>query len=310
MTNQMKLILKINLIFSGLSFVLALILLFVGSIGFLEVLSYVILGVSLVIFIVNLVIYLNTLSELRALKQRIAYFKLLQKLRNDAIIDFYHRFGLTPQYDKNGKLITPDELLGILTKLDAEGKLDITIYERLGILPKFDSNGKEIPIILVLKHMIRAIKLEGLKDLKKLKGLYLKGSKKEKSKETKKTSAPAKKAEGKKKKGGSKSKTPDIRTLFMGKKKEKKKDKKKGDKKEKKSDPKKETPKESNKTVEQPVPEPVVTKIDKNDLNKIKNNKSDYLSKIYSENNTANNNTSKHDATKDNYREFGEVTSE
>ena len=79
--------------------------------------------------------------------------------------------------------MTPDELLGILTALDKEGKLDPSIDERLGILPKFDKGGKEIPIILVLKHLIRSIKVQGVQDVTKLKGLYAKGTKQEKKEE-------------------------------------------------------------------------------------------------------------------------------
>ena len=306
MTNQMKLILKISLIASGASFLTALVLLFVGEVGFLSVISYFILVLSAIVFVINLVLYLNTISDLRKLKQQIAYYQLLKKLRNDAIIDFYHRFGLTPQYDKNGKLITPDELLGILTKLDPEGKLDASIYERLGILPMFDKNGKEIPVILVLKHLIKSIKTEGLKELNKFKGLFLKGSKKEKKAEQKKAKPVAKKADGGKKKGKKKSDDAKVNGTFVAPKKEEKGKKgKKADKKDKKAEPKKEVKAEPKAEPQKVEPQPIITKIDKKDLPK----KEGYLSKIYG-NEPVKANRNQENASRSSVYESGEVTPE
>lgn len=205
MTNQMKLILKIGLVGSGVALIVSLAGLIFGGVGFLHTISYVILGFASILFVLQLILFVITLSEYRLLKRRIAYYKLLKNLRNKAVLDFYHRFGLIPQYDKDGRLLTPDELLGILTKLDAEGNLDPSVYEMLGIFPQFDKDGKEIPTIIVLKHIIKNIKKEGIKDLKNLKGLYLKGSKKEKPKEKKSAPAKAKKEEAKKGKKAQKS---------------------------------------------------------------------------------------------------------
>ena len=158
MTNQMKTLLLCSLIASGLASVLSIIALFVGDFGYLHIVSYAVLLVSVVVFVGLLLIYINTLAETRALKRRIAYYKLLKNLRNNAILDFYNKFGLKPQYNEKGELLTPDEFLGILTKLDKEGKLDPSIYEMLGILPVFDKDGKEIPIILVLLGSIDLFK--------------------------------------------------------------------------------------------------------------------------------------------------------
>lgn len=208
MTNQMKIILKVGLCASFGAFVTSVVALMVGGVGYLHPFLYVILGFSAVTTIVLFVMYLNMKSDERMFKQRIAYFKLLQELRNNAILDFYNKFGIKPQYNKDGKLLTPDEFLGIITKLDAEGKLDPSIYEQLGILPRFDENGKEIPTILVLKHLIRAIKRQGFSDIKKLKGLYAKGTK---------VKAPAEK--------GDKTKGKDAKAKAGAKAKDKKKEK-------------------------------------------------------------------------------------
>lgn len=208
MTNQMKLFLKVALIASLMSVVVSLIALFVGGVGYLYATSYIFLGLSVVTFLVMLVMYLNMKSDERAFKRQIAYYRLLKELRNKAILDFYNKFGIKPQYNKDGTLMTPDELLGILTSLDKEGKLDPSIYERLGILPKFDKNGKEIPMILVLKHLIRAIKVQGLQDVTKLKGLYAKGTRvvQEEKKVAKKDNKAKAQAKAAKKGGGKKEK--------------------------------------------------------------------------------------------------------
>lgn len=254
MTNQMKMILKLSLIASAVSLLSLLVVLIVNG-GVLYPLSIVILVITAVLFIVLLSVYIIVKKDERMFKYRIAYFKLLKKLRDDAILDFYNKFGIKPQYNKDGKLLTPDEFLGILTKLDEDGNLDPSIYEMLGILPIFDENGKEVPIVLVLKHLIKNIKKEGFNDLKKLKGLYLKGSKKEKSvgKESKKSAKATKKAEASAgKKAGKSSGAAKLPLIFKitpkkGKDKKKDKDKKSEEKAkgtEKKEAEQKTTPKE------------------------------------------------------------------
>lgn len=270
MTNQMKVILKLSLIASGLTLAFSICCLFIGEIGFLQWVSYIVIAVSALIFISSLVIYLNTKAEDRALKKRIAYYRLLKKLRDKAVLDFYNKFGLKPQYNKEGKLLTPDEFLGILTKLDKEGKLDPSIYEKLGILPQFDKDGKEIPLILVLKHLIKSIKMEGVKDIKKLKGLYAKGTKKEKKTPPKKeSSGDKKKGKKKEKQGGGSAYYEDRKRpkLEFGKKK-KTDDKQKESKQEEQKDGQKQTTTE-------PGPKPIITKIDPRDIKR-----DDYFSRM------------------------------
>lgn len=211
MTNQMKIILKVGLCASLGAFVTSVVAFIVGGVGYLNPFSYVLLGFSAVTTIVLFIMYLNMKSDERMFKQRIAYFKLLQELRNKAILDFYNKFGIKPQYNKEGKLLTPDEFLGIITKLDAEGNLDPSVYEQLGILPRFDENGKEIPTILVLKHLIRTIKKQGLSDIKKLKGLYAKGTR------VKASAEKDNKTKGKDAKAKEKAKTKDKKKEKSGK---------------------------------------------------------------------------------------------
>lgn len=272
MTNQMKIILKVGLFASLGAFILSLVALLVGGIGYLHPFSYVVLGFSALAMVVFFVMYLNMKSNERTFKQQIAYFKLLQELRNKAILDFYNKFGIKPQYNKDGKLLTPDEFLGIITALDAEGKLDPSIYEKLGILPRFDENGKEIPTILVLKHLIRAVKKQGITDIKKLKGLYAKGTR---------VQAPAKKeakAKGKGDKDKGKAKAKDkkkgkvlkasgreVRRFSKKKGPEKKKPqaKNKGGKEEAKK------PAEKASTPPKAPPAPKVEKVTQADMNKI-----------------------------------------
>ena len=194
MSNQMKKILMLSLVLSGTVFFSCLVFFLING-QFLSFVSYVVLALSGASTIMHLCLYLMAKKEEKEFKNRIAYFKTLNILRESAVLDFYNKFGIKPQYNKDGRLLLPDEVLGILTKLDESGNLDPSIYEKLGILPMFDANGKEIPQILVLKHLIRSIKKDGLKDIPKLKGLYKKGTKQEKAKTDSKK--PDKKAEKK-----------------------------------------------------------------------------------------------------------------
>lgn len=280
MSNQMKKILLLSVVLSGIVFVLSGVIILVTG-QFLSYLSFVILGVSGVLNLLLMCLYIAIKKEEKEFKKNIAYYKILNVQRDKAILDFYNKFGIKPQYNKEGRLLLPDEVLGILTKLDESGKLDPSIYERLGILPKFDENGKEIPQIMVLKHLIRSIKKEGLKDLPKLKGLYMKGTKKEKDKADEKNASKdnSKKSEdGKKSKSAKKdkfnrygSKDADLR------KKDSKKDDKKGDKKEDKKDS---PAKPQIKKVEvEKKQEPKVEKVEIPES--IKKSGSDYLNKMY-----------------------------
>ena len=212
MSNQMRKVLLLSLVLSVLTLVSSLAILVISG-EFLSVISWVIVGLSAILMVILISLYIEAKRQEKELRAKVAYYKLVHKLREKAILDFYNKFGLKPQYNKDGKLLTPDEYLGIITKLDAKGKLEPSIYEMLGILPRFDENGKEIPQVLVLKHLIREIKKEGLAEIPKLKGLYKKGTKKEAEKK------PEKKTEAKKeeKKAGKKSKGKDKINLWGGK---------------------------------------------------------------------------------------------
>lgn len=96
---------------------------------------------------------------------------LIFKLREQEILKFYARHGIQPLFHKDGSVISPDELLGIVTKMDQNGELVKSIYEKLGIEPRFDKNGKEIPTFLVIKNIAKEFKM---KDIAKYKGVVLK----------------------------------------------------------------------------------------------------------------------------------------
>ena len=304
MTNQMKTFLKIALASSFVAVVVAVVALFVGGFGYLYSASYIFLAVALLVFAVMFVMYLNMKSNERAFKRQIAYYKLLKELRNKAVLDFYNKFGIKPQYNKDGKLMTPDELLGILTALDKEGKLDPSIYERLGILPKFDKDGKEIPIILVLKHLIRSIKVQGVQDVTKLKGLYAKGTKQEKKEEKETKKAPAKKEKGKKEKGGGKKEKKSFKGIES--KQESKIQPEKRPKFSKPQEKPKAKAKEEPKVEVKPQVPPVITKIDKADIDQ---SNDDYLKKMYAR--RANETPKPDQPTKvPSHAEYGECTPE
>ena len=303
----MRKVVAISLALSCLTFVSSLLVLF--SLGeFISVVSWVIVGLSAVHMIVLLSLYIEAKKQEKELRAKIAHYKLVHKLREKAIYDFYNKFGLKPQYNKDGRLLTPDEYLGILTKLNAEGKLDPSIYEMLGILPRFDERGKEIPQILVLKHLLKELKKEGFSDIPKLKGLYKKGTKKEAEKKPEKKKEESKKEE--KKAGGKKGKGKNKINLWGGKLlefklKEVKQDKKSGA--NKKSEVKapsniapkpevKPEPKIEKVVVQAPKPEP-------------RANTSSYVNKMFSEGSQTQGNK-KPIAQNETIEEYGEATFE
>lgn len=206
MTNQMKIVLKLSLILSVMVLGLGFITLAINGFSMSSVVSYVLLGANIVITISLGSLYLQVREDDKVLLKQIANARKLLELRQSAILDFYSRHGIKPQYDKDGNLIDPDRLLGILTKLDADGKLSQSIYEILGIEPVFDSEGKEIPIIIVLKHMIKSVRTARFDELKKISKLHSKGGEKGKTadKSNQKAKQQAKESGGKKKSGGGK----------------------------------------------------------------------------------------------------------
>lgn len=305
MTNQMRKFLLASMLLSWASLICAVASLFYFNFSYKNVFSYVILAVNIVLVVFLTVFYFKALSDMKKYKKQIFYAKKLLELRENAILGFYKRYNIQPLY-KDGKLITPDELLQIATKLDAEGKLDVSIYEVLGIDPVIGPDGKEIPIVLVLKHLIKKVKKEGLLDLsKKFKGFYLKGSKKEKKVEAKK---PEKKKAPKVEKGGKKKKD---KKLFGEKEepKKKKEDKKGGKKKPSKDEKKKpenKDPKEDKKSEQKKTPEVVkLTVEEKKDIPK-ETKKMETFSNLFggSREVKTNNPTKNHDIFKDYTGEF------
>ena len=96
---------------------------------------------------------------------RVKHVKNLIKMRELAIIAFYHRHGLEPVY-LDGKLLDPDEFLGIVTKLDENNALMPSVYEMLNIEPRFSRSGNELPTFLIIKNIARKFKSKGLDNLK------------------------------------------------------------------------------------------------------------------------------------------------
>lgn len=242
MTNQMKKLLKLSVALSFLSLVVMIIALISGGFGYENVFSYVLLGVNILLFITLICFYIIIEYRDYHYRKKILRAKNLLILRDNAVLGFYKKYNLKPQYNEKGQLITPDELLQIVIQKTEDGTPIKTIYELLGIEPVLDENGKEVPVILVLKHLIKKIRTENVKDIKKLQGLYLKGSKKEKKKEEKKpTAKQAKKASSGEKSKGSKPKQFPFDLV-----------EKKGEKKSKSKDKKKEQPKEQKKEEQKP----------------------------------------------------------
>lgn len=216
MSNQMRKAVFAGFILSSFSLVFSLVVLLISG-QFLNILSWLTIGLSLVLSVILLSLYIDAKKDEKKLRKQVAYYKLVHTLREKALLDFYSRFGLTPQYDKDGRLLTPDEVLGILTKLNSKGKLDESVYEMLGILPQFDSKGREIPRIIVLKHLIRAIKKDNLKEVAKLKGLHKESPTKLVEDKKEKQKAPAKKNEEEKSSGGKKKGGQEKISMYGGK---------------------------------------------------------------------------------------------
>ena len=169
MTNQMKKLLFTLLIFSYSSLAVGVILFIIGGLEYESFICYVIFGLEIPLCVSLQLLYMVVLRKELELKLKINYAKTLLNLREGAKLKFYKDNGIKPKYNKDGTLMSPDEFIGILTKLDKDGKLEKSIYEILGIMPQFDEFGNEIPYVVIIKHLIEKFKTSGLD---KFKGVY------------------------------------------------------------------------------------------------------------------------------------------
>ena len=269
------------MILSWVGFIACLVGLFYGGFGYDNLFSYLFLSINVILTIFLTVLYVRVQIETKNYKKQIFYAKKLLELREGAVLDFYKRYGIEPMY-QNGKIMTPDELLKIATKIDEFGNLDQSIYEILGIDPILDKNGNEIPIVLVLKHLIKKLKQEGLQEVaKKFKGFYLKGSKKEKKQEAKKQAEKKAEKSGKEKKAKKEKKLKYIPGAQEEKKIDKGKKEKKGSKGDKNKAPEKEQPKAQEKQEKQESKQEVKPRVEKV-FSESKQNKMETISNMFS----------------------------
>lgn len=116
-----------------------------------------------ILLIVAAVITIGVVSFFIAKLKRDLKRKQLEKLAadiapkkdNDDPTAIYKILGIPVRYDKNGRILTLYELLGLVPVYDENGNRVKTIYEELNINPKFDKNGKEIPAIAIIKNRVR-----------------------------------------------------------------------------------------------------------------------------------------------------------
>lgn len=194
MSNQMKKVLITFLIMSYLCvFCMALTFCLNGFV-FDNIINYFVFGFSLAIAIYLHYLYLKIKKEDNEFNEQLFYAKKLLDLRQKALLDFYLKNGILPQYDKDGKLKDIDEMLGILTKLDEHGLLTPSVYEILGIKPTMTVDGKELPTIFVLKHLMKPLKT---KDFDKIKKYHKLVAKQENKKEAGKAEEKGKKKDEK-----------------------------------------------------------------------------------------------------------------
>lgn len=167
MSSQMKKVLFYSLFLYSATLLGLLIIWFAKGFVFSYAASYVVMAVNAgVLGYFGYLYYVEDKKE-KAYQKELFYLTKLSKLRERALLDFYIKRGIIPQYDKNGKLIDPDTLLQIVTKLDENGQLTKSIYELLGIEPRLDKNGKELPCIVVLKHLMGRPRVKDFKVVEK-----------------------------------------------------------------------------------------------------------------------------------------------
>lgn len=166
MTNQMKGLLVAMLICTYCSLGVGVVVFLINGFSFENFASWMFFFLEIPVAIIGqlLLNYINKLEK--EVRSKIEKYRLLQTLREGAILKFYKDNGIKPRYGKDGKLQTPDEFIGILAILTKDGKLEPSVYELLGIMPRFDKDGNEIPFVAVIKHLVETFKT---KDLDKIK---------------------------------------------------------------------------------------------------------------------------------------------
>ncbi len=186
MTNQMKKILMICLVLSYVNFAGLSIIFIVSGFSFSYVITYVFWALSVALCVYFQYLQIIIAKEDKEFAQQIFYAKKLLELRELAKLRFYKSRGLEPMYNEDGTVMDPDTFIGILTKLDENGNLVKSIYEILGIEPVFDKDGNEVPVIVVLKHLMKKPRTSKFSDIKGLsKKMVLKGTEKSVSKDDK-----------------------------------------------------------------------------------------------------------------------------
>ncbi len=222
MTNQMKSLLVAMLVCTYCSIGVGAIVFIINGFSFSSFASWLFFLLEIPVAVLGQLL-LNRINKAeKEVMQKIDRYKLLQELREGAILKFYKDNGIKPRYNKDGKLQTPDEFIGILTKLTKDGKLEPSIYELLGILPQFDKDGNEIPFVVVIKHLVDSFKTKDLDKLKFKKLVLPKTNTPEKA-EVKKVEKPKVTETAKKEKEAGKK-----QKIVYGKVVKAKKDKKKG----------------------------------------------------------------------------------
>lgn len=193
MTNQMKKILMVCLILSYMNLLGMTVLLIANGFVYKYVFSYIVLVLSAGLSAYFQYLQYVVMKQDKEFAEKIFYAKKLLELREIAKLRFYKSHGIAPKYNEDGTIMDPDTFIGILTKLDEHGMLEKSMYEILGIEPVFDKDGNEIPVIVVLKHLMKKPRT---KDFSKIKGLSMtmkaKGTGKAKEKEEEKKKEKAK----------------------------------------------------------------------------------------------------------------------
>lgn len=235
MTNQMKKILMVCLILSYVNLLGMSIILILNGFVYKYVFSYIVLVLSAGLSAYFQYLQYVVMKQDKQFAEKIFYAKKLLELREIAKLNFYKMHGIAPKYNEDGTIMDPDTFIGILTKLDEHGMLEKSMYEILGIEPVFDKDGNEIPVIVVLKHLMKKPRI---KDFDKIKGLSktmkAKGTGKVKEKDTEKKKEKVK--ESVKQQSKAKKDKPFIASFApIIRKEEKKKDKKSSTSKEEKS---------------------------------------------------------------------------
>ncbi len=167
MTNQMKKLLLQLLILSYVSFGVCLLAFLVNGFKFNSFVSYIVLITEVPVCAYLQYLYVIIKEGDKLFNNNVFRAKKLLELREGAKLKFYKDNGIQPKYNEDGTVMDPDAFIGILTTLDENGQLNESVYEMLGIKPRFDKDGNQIPIYVVLKHLMAKPKTTGFEKIAK-----------------------------------------------------------------------------------------------------------------------------------------------